>query len=70
MPSAPAVAPPSTVQDTYVEPPSSDRQVSPEEIIQAQKFIKFAASSLTYEDVPSAIDNLLKALRLLQTGRN
>nr|SVE93339.1 EOG090X0GPB [Moina brachiata] len=70
VPSAPAAAPPSTAQASYVEPPSSDRQVSPEEIIQAQKFIKFAASSLTYEDVPSAIDNLLKALRLLQAGHN
>jgi vacuolar protein sorting-associated protein VTA1 len=36
----------------------------------AQKYCKYASSALQYEDVPTAIDNLQKALRLLQTGKD
>merc|ERR1719285_45353 len=35
----------------------------------SQKLAKFAVSSLDYDDVPGAIDNLKKALSLLQTGQ-
>lgn len=48
---------------------SSTATASPEIMIKAQKCIKFAGSALTYEDVPTAIDNLQKALRLLTTGQ-
>ena len=41
---------------------------STDNIARAQKLSKFAVSSLDYEDIPSAIDNLEKALRLLKTG--
>lgn len=34
----------------------------------AQKFCKYAGSALLYDDVPTAIDNLEKALSLLKTG--
>jgi vacuolar protein sorting-associated protein VTA1 len=38
-------------------------------VLQAQKFCKFAASALQYEDIPTAIDNLEKCLRILKTGK-
>jgi vacuolar protein sorting-associated protein VTA1 len=37
-------------------------------VAEAQKFAKFAVSALGFEDVPTAIDNLQRALALL-TGR-
>lgn len=42
--------------------------LSPEKIKRAQKFCKFAESALDYEDFKTAVDNLNKALRLIQTG--
>lgn len=66
MPSVPAaapVAPPST--NTYVEPASSKKVLSEEDKALATKFSKFAVSALTYDDVPTAVENLLKALRTL-----
>nr|SVE89601.1 EOG090X0GPB [Daphnia sinensis] len=59
--------PPSSVP-TYVQETSSVL-VTPEQIVQAQKHCKYASSALTYEDVPTAIDNLQKALRVLQFGQ-
>lgn len=44
--------------------------VTPELMMKAQKYCKFAGSALTYEDVPTAIENLQKALRLLTTGQD
>lgn len=43
---------------------------SPEQIAKAQKYCKFVVSALNYDDVPTAIDNLQKCLRLLQTGED
>jgi len=43
--------------------------LSPMDIQQAQKYMKFASSALNFEDVPTAIDNCEKALRLLKTGK-
>jgi vacuolar protein sorting-associated protein VTA1 len=43
---------------------------TPEQIAKAQKYCKFVVSALNYDDVPSAIDNLQKCLRLLQTGQD
>ena len=59
------VTPPSV--PNYVQE-SNSLLVTPEQIAQAQKHCKYASSALTYEDVPTAIENLQKALRLLQTG--
>nr|SVE93961.1 EOG090X0GPB [Scapholeberis mucronata] len=42
---------------------------SPEQIALAQKHCKYASSALTYEDVPTAIDNLQKALKLLMSDQ-
>ena len=41
----------------------------PDQMAKAQKYCKFAGSALQYEDVPTAIMNLQKALSLLTTGK-
>jgi len=43
--------------------------LSSAEISQAQKYMKYASSALNFEDVPTAIENCEKALRLLKTGK-
>lgn len=43
--------------------------VTAEQIEKAQKHCKFATSALTYDDVKTAVDNLQKALALLQVGK-
>ncbi|CAH1105038.1 unnamed protein product [Psylliodes chrysocephalus] len=58
-PFKPAVAPKSAV--TGYAP-------SPAVIQKAQKYTKFATSALNYDDVKSAMDNLQKAMNLLQCG--
>jgi len=40
-----------------------------EDLVKAQKYCKFAGSALQYEDIPTAITNLQKALSLLTTGK-
>ncbi|KAF7281443.1 vesicle trafficking 1 isoform X2 [Rhynchophorus ferrugineus] len=59
---------------TYSLPPTesnSGSQVSltPDQIQKAQKYSKFATSALNYDDVKAAVENLQKALNLLQFGR-
>lgn len=49
---------------------ASSTALTPELTIKAQKYCKWAGSALNYDDVPSAIENLQNALRLLQTGRD
>lgn len=44
-------------------------QLGPAEIAQAQKFCKFASSSLDYDDVQGAVEYLGKAMKLLKTGK-
>lgn len=44
-------------------------QLKPDDIIQSQKYCKFANSALQYDDIPTAVDNLQKALLLLTTGQ-
>lgn len=52
------------------EASSGSSSLSPEQIAKAQKYCKYISSALTYDDVPTAIDNLQKCLRLLQTGQD
>ncbi|XP_067642443.1 vacuolar protein sorting-associated protein VTA1 homolog [Eurosta solidaginis] len=53
----------------YVPPtPVADLQLTPEQIMKAQKYTKFAGTALNFDDVKTAIDNLQKALKLLTTG--
>jgi len=49
---------------------SSGSSITPEQIAKAQKYCKYVASALNYDDVPTAINNLQKCLRLLQTGED
>lgn len=44
--------------------------LTPDQMMKAQKYCKYAGSALTYDDVPTAIENLQKALRLLTTGQD
>ena len=55
-------APQPIVQHTL---PTHSTEVSDKVLMEAQKFARFAVSSLQFEDVPAAIDNLKKALNLL-----
>lgn len=43
--------------------------ISAEDLIQSQKYCKFANSALQYDDVKTAVENLEKALKLLTTGQ-
>lgn len=61
------VAPQPTPSSSIPSP--SGQVIGPEEIEKAQKFCKWASSALNYDDVATAIDNLQKALHLLQSGR-
>jgi vacuolar protein sorting-associated protein VTA1 len=45
-------------------------KLNPEQMTKAQKYCKWAGSALSYDDVPTAITNLQKALKLLQTGQD
>ena len=60
-PTVPAATPAAAVVPTQ---PSSS--LSPEDSEKAQKYCRFAASALQYEDVKTAIENLHKALALLE----
>ena len=58
---------PSPVPAASVIPPTQPTStLSPQDSEQAQKYCRFAASALQYEDVKTAIDNLHKALALLE----
>ncbi|KAK9888776.1 hypothetical protein WA026_001001 [Henosepilachna vigintioctopunctata] len=63
---------PQTIPSTPLVPPrtSSSGNVSlpPDKVKKAQKFCKYAESALDYDDYKTAIDNLNKALHLIQTG--
>lgn len=67
-----------TISPTEIQPTVSGRpnlprdgiQLSPSQITKAQKYCKFAASALTYDDISESIANLQKALKLLTTGED
>lgn len=61
---------PATSTIPSYEPSRSGSSHTPEQIAKAQKYCKYTASALTYDDVPTAIVNLQKCLRLLQTGED
>lgn len=55
-------------QPTFELPGSLAR--TPEQIGKAQKYCKYVTSALNYDDIPTAIENLQKCLKLLQTGED
>ncbi|XP_037082173.1 vacuolar protein sorting-associated protein VTA1 homolog [Pollicipes pollicipes] len=74
-PPPPAASPAPAAASSYQPPApapaaSSGSSVSLnfDQIAKAQKYSKLAYSALNYEDVPTAVVNLQKALHLLQTG--
>ncbi|XP_060518743.1 vacuolar protein sorting-associated protein VTA1 homolog [Cylas formicarius] len=70
-PAAPSTPQPLPQSTTHTLPSNNGNQipVTPEQIQKAQKYSKYATSALNYDDVKTAIDNLQKALNLLQFGR-
>lgn len=67
----PVVTPQPVAPSVPLLPVSSEDvpNLTAEQIEKAQKYCKFAASALTYDDVKTAVDNLHKALNLLQLGK-
>jgi len=63
------VAPTSDFSNLNIQP-SGGIKLSIEQTTKAQKFCKYAISSLDYDDISSAILNLNKALHLCQTGQD
>lgn len=53
----------------YSSQQQNDVVITPDQMIKAQKYCKWAGSALNYDDIKAAIDNLQKAIHLLQTGR-
>ena len=48
--------------------PPGGVHLTPEQMNKAQKYCKFASSALSFDDAPTAVQNLEKALHLLKTG--
>lgn len=44
--------------------------LNPDQMQKAQKYIKWAGSAINYDDIPTAVNNLQKALHLLTTGED
>jgi len=67
----PVLPPVQQFQHMNVQPTPSDGSVklSIDQITKAQKYCKYAISSLDYEDMATAVSNLQKALHLCQTGQ-
>ena len=67
-PSQPTVPPTIPAASDIPAQPSntSSSTLSPQDSEQAQKYCRYAASALQYEDVKTAIENLRKALALLE----
>lgn len=62
---------PSHDQTLYESKPAANNiNLTPDQITKAQKYCKWAASALTYDDIKTAVENLQKGLRLLQTGQD
>ncbi|XP_050307243.1 vacuolar protein sorting-associated protein VTA1 homolog [Anthonomus grandis grandis] len=72
-PTTPAPSGPTTYNlptpTNYGMPPNTQIQLTTEQIQRAQKLTKYATSALNYDDVKTAVENLQKALNLLQFGK-
>lgn len=58
------------VPDQSQQVPIGSVHVTPEQMLKAQKYCKYAGSALNYDDVKSAVENLQNALRILTTGQD
>lgn len=69
-PATSAQAPPPAMPWSATPVPAAGSiQLTPDQLIKAQKYCKWAGSALTYEDISTAIENLQKGLHLLQFGQ-
>ncbi|KAH8316814.1 hypothetical protein KR074_010899 [Drosophila pseudoananassae] len=70
VPYVPTAQPSPAIAATIYQPivPVAGVQITPDQMITAQKYCKYAGSALNYDDVKTAIENLQKALKLLSTG--
>lgn len=70
VPYVPTAQPNPATAATIYQPivPVAGVQITPDQMITAQKYCKYAGSALNYDDVKTAIENLQKALKLLSTG--
>ncbi|KZC07811.1 Vacuolar protein sorting-associated protein VTA1 like protein [Dufourea novaeangliae] len=61
----------STVKDDYCPTTGTEGgvELSVEQMSKAQKCIKWAGSALNYDDIPTAVLNLRKAIHILTTGQ-
>lgn len=64
-PASPSIDTDSTIEGSQTSPDT----LPPELMEKAQKYCKWASSALNYDDVKTAVDNLQKALSILQTGK-
>ncbi|XP_065359052.1 vacuolar protein sorting-associated protein VTA1 homolog [Calliphora vicina] len=64
----PFVPPPQPHPVYTVPEPVANLQITPDQMLKAQKYCKYASSALNYDDVKTAIENLQNALTLLTTG--
>lgn len=62
--------PPGATTPEIENTPAEVQSLTVELSAKAQKYCKWASSALNFDDVPTAIENLEKALRLLQTGQD
>jgi len=69
-PVIPAPVPQVPVLPQIPQVPGSSVKMSPDINAKAQKYCKYATSALDYDDSATAILNLTKALKLLQTGED
>lgn len=68
----PYVGPATTTVESFQVPAAygGNTSLNLEQTTQAQKYCKFASNSLNFGDLKSAVENLHKALRLIQTGQD
>lgn len=66
----PYMGPSAASSEPVVAAGGTAAQLTPDQLTKAQKYCKWAGSALNYEDTKTAIENLQKALRLLQTGQD
>ena len=66
----PPVVPQGPVLPQVSQASGSSVSLTPDMTSKAQKYCKFAVSALDYDDSSTAILNLNKALKLLQTGED
>lgn len=65
---SPAPAPAAAMANMSVSSQGETASLSYDKVAKAQKLCKYAISALDYQDTKTAIDNLTKALHLVQTG--